>query len=220
MTKPGADNSRYVILLDGPVVQTDRLSAQLAGRRVIAADGGIRNVEALGLRADLWTGDFDSTTGVLDEQHKSIARDVHPRDKHLSDGEIALGHAFHAGASDVMLCGVAGGPRSDHVLFNLGLLFTTHRPDHCRLWAANGMEEHHPMTGPASQTFDFPDEATFSVFAFSNASALTIENARWPVHDVDLPFGSTRTLSNRVKGDLILTLSSGNIVVIGQMERS
>jgi thiamine pyrophosphokinase len=218
MTETAADTKRYAILLDGPVVPTTRLARQLAGRRVIAADGGIRHLETLGLTVDLWTGDFDSSTRAHDVMHSKIARDIHPRDKHLSDGEIALGHALDDGADDIVFCGVSGGPRSDHVLFNLGLLFAPGAPDNCRIWAANGMEEHHPMVGPARQRFDFPDHATFSVFAFSYASSLMIENAKWPLIDTDLPFGSTRTLSNRAKEGLIISLSSGSVVVIGQME--
>lgn len=48
--------STFVILLGGDLVVTERLKRQIAGARVLAADGGIRHAEALGVEPELWLG--------------------------------------------------------------------------------------------------------------------------------------------------------------------
>ena len=66
--------SKFVILLGGTVHVTDRLRQQVAGARVLAADGGIAHADALGLKPELWLGDFDSTSRELDEKYADVPR--------------------------------------------------------------------------------------------------------------------------------------------------
>ena len=60
--------STFVILLGGDLVVTERLRQQIAGARILAADGGIRHAAALGVDPELWLGDFDSTPEILRQQ--------------------------------------------------------------------------------------------------------------------------------------------------------
>ena len=82
--------SKFVILLGGPLTIYPRLLGQVEGARVIAADGGIRHAEALGLTPEIWVGDFDSTDGDLELQYAEIPRLEYPAEKALTDGELAL----------------------------------------------------------------------------------------------------------------------------------
>lgn len=220
MTSDNKDGSRFAILLDGPVSPTSRLINQLQSRRVIAADGGMRHVQPLGLDAELWVGDFDSASKELQADFPSMKRSQFTPEKARSDGELAIEHALALGATDILVCGATGGPRSDHVLFNLALIATVGLDAGCSLWAANGTEEHHVMLGGQSRAFDYPDGTVFSVFPIGNAEGLTIEGAHWPLDKLSLKFGSTHTLSNRVHARLRIDLESGMVFVIAQLEPS
>ncbi len=45
-----------------------------------------------------------------------------------------------------------------------------------------------------------PAESLFSVLGLSELEGLFIENARYPLRDFHLPFGSSRTISNVAEG--------------------
>lgn len=111
--------STFVILLGGDLVVTERLKRQIAGARVLAADGGMRHAEALGVEPELWLGDFDSTSGALKEKYAHVPQRTFPAAKDMTDGELALEEAFERGAKKVILCGAFGGSRTDHTLLHL-----------------------------------------------------------------------------------------------------
>ncbi|HSL34240.1 MAG TPA: hypothetical protein VK871_11360, partial [Candidatus Limnocylindrales bacterium] len=94
MTAPGAD--RTVILADGEVADRSELDDAWPGwsdgvNRVIAADGGARHADRLGLVIDRWVGDGDSiAAGALERLRTAGIRvEVAPRDKDESDTELA-----------------------------------------------------------------------------------------------------------------------------------
>ena len=64
--------SLFTILLGGELTRTERLEAQIAGSRVIAADSGIRHAAKLGVTVELWAGDFDSVTAEERRAHSEI----------------------------------------------------------------------------------------------------------------------------------------------------
>ncbi len=82
---------------------------------IIATDGAVRYCESKNIEPNLVVGDFDSL-GYVCKNAK-----VFPRDKNLTDGEIALRQAYNQGFKEVeFLCG--GGGRDDHFICNLRLL--------------------------------------------------------------------------------------------------
>jgi thiamine pyrophosphokinase len=54
----------------------------------------------------------------------------------------------------------------------------------------------------------------FSVLAFSELSGLTEEGAKWPLDRVAVPFGSSLTLSNEVRGGLRISLERGRALLL------
>src|SRR5262245_59142188 len=113
--------SRFAILLGGTLDVTPRLLAPVRGSRAIAADSGMMHAAALGLDAELWVGDFDSTDEPLAMRYAHVSRDVHPVDKAATDGEIAIETAIERGASDFILVGGFGG-QADHTFGHAGLV--------------------------------------------------------------------------------------------------
>ena len=91
---------------------------------IVAADGGARWLDAIGVRPHLLIGDLDSVGAELVDRLAAdgVAIERHPADKDASDAELALDRAVAAGADEIVLLGALGGERLDHELANLLLL--------------------------------------------------------------------------------------------------
>lgn len=203
---------RFILLLGGHLEPTDRLRAQVAGARVIAADGGMRHAETLGLRPELWVGDFDSTDAELEARFADVPRSVFPAEKNETDGELALREAWARGAGEIVLCGAFGGPRTDHALQHLTLAVAEAEKGR-KLWLTSGIEEGHAIL-PGEQRFDLPSGTLFSIIGFGDIKALTIEGAKWPLDQVNVPFGASLTLSNVATAPLNVSIGAGRAVLL------
>lgn len=216
-----ASSSRFVILLDGALRPTDRLRAQLAGCRVLAADGGIRHAETLGLEPEAWLGDFDSADAALERRYRAVERDAYPSEKSVSDGEIAIRHAVDQGAREIVLAGALGGERSDHAVFNLiGAASLAARMPALRILLTSGTEEAIPLVCGNTLRPDWPEGTIFSIAGFTRMSGLTVKGAKWPLDRVEVPFGSTWTLSNVAGPELEIRLDDGSAVAICRFDKS
>ncbi|WP_137129301.1 thiamine diphosphokinase [Rhizobium sp. FY34] len=207
--------STFTILLGGHVVRTDRLSALVEGTRAIAADSGMRHAATLGLTPELWVGDFDSTDQALANRWPHVKRRTYPAAKAATDGEIAIAEAIALGAERLILVGALGGERSDHALqhtlHGLGLV-----EDGFEVMLTSGEEEAFPFAKDSELELDLPKGALFSVLGFTALSGLTIRNARYPVHNFALTFGSSRTISNVAEGPIAVSLKSGRALLLAR----
>jgi thiamine pyrophosphokinase len=118
-----------IVLADGDGAARAALDAAWPGWAepnafVVAADGGARHAEALGLAIDLWVGDGDSlepdrltrlAAAGVEIRRAAVAKDE-------SDTELAVLAAVERGADSVTIVGALGGPRFDHALANVALL--------------------------------------------------------------------------------------------------
>jgi len=208
--------SRFTILLGGDVRRTPQLVAQLAGTRVIAADSGMRHAEALGLTPELWVGDFDSVPEDMRETFPDITREVFPADKDKTDGELAIGAALDLGARSLVLVGAFGGPRPDHAYLHLAQAVRLAEEGVPTL-LTSGAQEGRAISMGERHVFDYADGTLFSILAFTALSGLTVEGAKWPLHSVEVPFGSSLTLSNVVRGRLAVTLDEGRALLVADL---
>lgn len=204
--------SRFTILLGGDVFRTPRLDRQVADSRVIAADSGIRHASLLGLTPELWIGDFDSMPAEVDPRFASVPRDVFPTDKDKTDGELAIAAALERGATSLVLAGAFGGPRADHAFLHLALALRLAEAG-TEVLLTSGRQEGVPLL-PGAASFDYADGTLFSVLAFSELSGLTELGAKWPLNSVEVPFGSSLTLSNEVRGALRISLGRGRALLL------
>lgn len=207
--------SKFVILLGGPVSVNPRLLGQVEGARAIAADGGIRHAEALGLTPEMWVGDFDSTDGELALQYAEIPRLEYPAEKSLTDGELALEMALQRGATEIIMAGALGGERADHawahVVQALALALEGRK-----VFLTSGSEEGYPLLPGMSLTLDLPKASLFSILGLDRLEGLTIQNARYPLDGFELPFGSSRTISNVAEGEVTFDLRAGRALVLAR----
>lgn len=206
--------STFTILLGGELQITDRLRHAISGSRFIAADGGMRHAAALGVVPELWVGDFDSTPADLEGAFPDVPKQPYPATKASTDGEIAVSEAIARGAKRLVLAGALAGERSDHAIQHL-LYAVSLAEQGYDVLLTSGSEEAVPLIAGATE-LDLPPDSLFSVPGFSELRGLTIENARYPLADFHLPFGSSRTISNVANGKVRLSLESGRAIVLAR----
>ena len=201
----------FTILLGGICVATPRLLRQVRNTRVIAADGGMAHAKMLGLTPELWVGDFDSTSPALEAEYAQMPRERFDTAKAKSDGELAIEAAVSRGANALVLAGALGGARSDHqmmILMNAMAMTENRMP----IVLTSGTEEATCVL-PGDMRVDLPSGTVFSVIGLTDLEGLTIEGARWPLNNCDVPLGSTLTLSNEATGAVSLSLKRGKAVM-------
>ena len=206
--------STFIILLGGNLTVNDRLLAHLPGARIIAADGGMRHAETLGVTPELWVGDFDSTPADVFDKWPDIVRQTYPTAKALTDGEIAVEAALERGATSLILMGALGGERSDHAIAHMVMAVAMTLLGHT-VMLTSGDEEAWPLI-PGSLSLTLPKGALFSVLGFMDLAGLTISNARYPLTNFDLVFGSSLTISNVAEGTVHFSLATGQAIVLAR----
>jgi thiamine pyrophosphokinase len=208
----GRRMSRCTLLLGGDLVPTPRLLSQIASTRVIAADSGIRHARELGLTPDLWVGDFDSATALLERAYPDVRRERFPAEKDMTDGELAASIALRDGATSLVMAGAFGGYRADHAFLHLALAMRL-AEEGIDIILTSGTQEGRPL-GRTPTIYDFADATLFSVVGFTELSGLTVRGAKWPLDNVEVPLGSSWTISNVIEGELEIELRAGRGMLI------
>lgn len=207
-------NSTFAILLGGALEIDDRVLALIKGARAIAADGGMRHAQSLGILPEVWVGDFDSTPSGLSEFLAATPRIPFPAEKNFTDGELAIEQAIERGAERLILVGAFGGERTDHGLAHL-LQAVTLAERGLDVVLTSGVEEAVPLL-PGSRKLDLPARSLFSVVAFTALTGLSLSGVKYPLDKADIAFGASRTISNVAEGPLTASLVSGRALIIAR----
>lgn len=204
--------STFTILLGGELKRTPRLARQVADSRIIAADAGIGHATALGVVPELWVGDFDSVPVDLPDALEAVPRMTFPAEKDKTDGELAVEAAFARGATALVLAGAFGGPRADHAFLHMVLAMRLAEAG-IDVTLTSGTQEGVPLRSGRAR-FDYEDGTLFSVLGFSDLTGLSLAGAKWPLDNVQVPFGSSLTISNEVRGGLEVALGGGRAMLL------
>ena len=179
------------------------------GDWVIAADGGYRALRALGLRADLVVGDFDSLEERPD--HPNVM--TLPREKDDTDMAVALEMGVKRGYRTFRLYGGTGG-RIDHTLANLQCLTWLSRRG-CRgelygeNWTAAAVTD-------GALTFDASHRGYVSVFCQGDrAEGVTLRGLKYPLDSAALTPDVTLGVSNEFTGaESSIAVRTGTLLVV------
>lgn len=219
---------RAIVLADGEVADRSAFDAAWPGwsddvTLVVAADGGARHAERLGLNIDHWVGDGDSIEPTeLDElRARGVPIDLVAPDKDASDTELAIDAAVAAGADEVIVLGAFGGPRLDHAIANLTLLGHPALGDRpamlldasarVRLVRAPGSDAGPVLTSLPGRVGDLVSLIPFG----GDADQVRTDGLEYPLRDETLLLGSARGLSNvRRASAASFVLGRGAILVI------
>ncbi len=143
-----------------------RISPEL----VICADGGYYAAEKIGVKADVFVGDFDSFSGKMPE-NTEIHRSIPEKDD--TDTILGVDIAIGRGAEKITLFGGLGG-RFDHAFANIQTLIYAHEKG-CKMEISD-KGNRITLATEGRSVFKKEDEKYFSVFALTET--LEIEYLR------------------------------------------
>ena len=157
----------------------------------IFCDSGLFHQEALGIEPHLIVGDFDSH----ENPHLNVETIVLPCEKDDTDTVYAVKEAVKRGFDNFLLLGAAGG-RLDHTLGNLSILLSLHAQGKRALLLDDYPEMAVVGREPAYIDDSFP---FFSLLNISGtARGVTIEDAKYPLRDAEIPCTYQYGVSNEV----------------------
>ena len=208
---------RAIIVANGDLNITKDSLPMLANSEItIAANGGIRHCQSLGLKPAVVIGDLDS---IIESQRKALEFEgtnflVYPRDKDQTDLELALYYAKKIGVKDILLLGLFGG-RLDQSLANI-LLLTREEWADLQFTVINGIETIYLLRENEAQTIDGNHGDIISMIPLTpSVSVIQTAGLRWPLMDAEILFGTTLGVSNEmVKKSCHIEIGSGCLLII------
>jgi thiamine pyrophosphokinase len=204
---------RAIIVADGDVPTAEEIAPLLAGHAdgplVIAADGGLRKAELLGLAPSLVVGDGDSLAPELLERlpERGVEVQLHPVAKDASDTELAVREALARGATDIVVLGAFGGQRFEHALANV-LLLTMPELDGREARLVDGRSVVRAISGGQRLRLSHAEGRLVSLLPLSQrAEGVRTQGLRFALEGEALEQGSSRGLSNELiedEGEVVL----------------
>jgi thiamine pyrophosphokinase len=208
---------RAVIFANG--VLDDLLQARaniLEGDILIAADGGLKHIQGLGLIPDIIIGDFDSiSVQELNRARSSGASIIqHPTRKDFTDLELAIQHAVSLGVKEIVVMGALG-KRWDQTLANL-LIATEENYAKVDITLLDGNQELRLLQpGQILVLNGQPGDIVSLIPLRGEAGGIITQGLEYPLNNETLYFGATRGVSNVLLGTkATITLRQGLLMVV------
>lgn len=181
---------------------------------VIAADGGLKVCEALGIVPDAWIGDNDSLNSDKIQAKDIVFLDTH---KDKSDVNVCVDYAIKKGATHITLLCVTGG-RLDHEFGNFAMLkyISEHNI------SAEIIDEQNtvfytdkPLSIPKNQ------REFLSIFPYGcEVHGLNITGTEYEVFGACINNSSTLTVSNKIIDTAEIFFDSGELLIFLSDDKS
>ena len=187
----------------------ERLAAPIGpGDLVIAADGGLRHTQMLGITPDVVLGDFDSLG------YAPAGANVFPVEKDDTDAMLAVREGLNRGYREFYLYGSLDGPRLDHTIANFQTLQFLADRDATGYLIGND----YMVTVAKNGSLRFPAgcSGTISLFCLgSDAEGVTLKGLHYPLEDGTLTSGFPLGVSNHfTPKDAEITVKKGSLLVM------
>ena len=175
---------------------------------VIAADGGLRHTEKLGLTPDAVLGDFDSL-GFCPE-----GANVFPVEKDDTDAMLAVRLGLERGCEEFLLYGSLDGPRLDHTVANFQTL--QFLADHGAAGYLIGNTTMVTVVKNGKITFSAGLSGTISVFCMGpDAVGVTEKGLFYGLENGTLSSGFPLGVSNHFTGEAAeISVKNGSLLVL------
>ncbi len=175
---------------------------------ILAADGGLVHVQALGLTPTAILGDFDSLSYVPE------GSTVFPTEKDDTDAMLAVKRGLELGCREFLLYGGLDGPRLDHTLANFQTL--QYLCDHGAYGYLIGKDYIATCIRKGSVQFPAGAEGIVSVFCLGpDAAGVTLTGLKYPLANGTLTPGFPLGVSNHFTGqNARISVADGSLLVL------
>jgi len=181
------------------------------GDYVLAADGGLKHLQALGIRPDGIIGDFDSL-GYVPE-----GAQVFPVEKDDTDSVLAVRGGLALGYRRFVLYGALDGPRLDHTLANLQTL--CYLAEHGAQGYLVGLSYMATAVKNETVRFDKTVRGILSLFCFGPDSTVTLRGLQYELEKGTLTSRFPLGVSNHFVGKAAaITVHEGCAVMLYDVE--
>lgn len=214
-------NQKVLIVANGKIASESRLREaflKFAGYEllsehfiVICADGGIRNARLLSLKINYLIGDFDSAST---EEREALSKDIDmitifDPDQNKTDTRLAVELALKLQAREIFIIGATGG-RMDHCLSNILELKHLDNLDTARV-----IDEYSDIRYtrlPVELNGHIGE--TISIIPLSDVKALSYEGLMYPLHNADIPSGTSLICNKFSQAVARIDFKSGELLII------
>ena len=175
---------------------------------VIAADGGLKHTESLGLTPDVILGDFDSLGFV------PAGAEVFPVEKDDTDAMLAIRCGLDRGCRRFVIYGGLDGERLDHTLANFQAL--QYLADHEAVGYLVGRRYLATVVKNGKLSFPAGAEGILSVFCLGpDAKEVTLAGLKYPLENGSLSSGFPLGVSNHFMGEKTeISVKNGSLLVL------
>ncbi len=179
-----------------------------AGDFIIAADGGVKHTQALGLVPDCVLGDFDSLG------YTPQGAEVFPTEKDDTDAMLAARQGLKLGFREFHIYGAMDGPRLDHTIAALQTL--QFLADNGAKAALIGLKDIAVLVKNGAIALPETARGIVSVFCLGEtARGVTLENLHYPLENGDLTSGFPLGVSNHFIGKpSCIQVENGSLTVL------
>ena len=178
------------------------------GDYLLAADGGLRHLQALGLKPDGILGDFDSLG------YTPVGAEVFPVEKDDTDAMLAVRRGLALGYREFVIYGGLDGVRLDHTVANFQTL--QFLADHDAAGYLVGKDYIVTVIRNETVRFDASAEGILSLFCLGpDARGVTLRGLQYPLENGSLTSGFPLGVSNHFVGEKAqITVENGSLLAM------
>lgn len=208
---------RACYIVSGGKIDDELFYKEFEPRHTICADSGLDNALKVGLIPDVVIGDFDSISskGMIAIENLKIEKIEFPKDKDMTDTDLAIEYAIKSGFEQITILGALG-DRVDHSLSNILNLYKY------KDYKIDIVDSINRICLLVDDLVLYKDNSYYSIIALSNAGLdLSLKGFKYSSEDLHIDFGSSLAISNEISDkEALISVKNGFGLLIQSKDRS